>query len=61
MIDTGDPELRDTYAADVSSERGTVQRMLRRLGIDEIRVRTDEPFVGPLLAFFRRRERKQVR
>lgn len=61
VIDTGDRALRARFAERVGAERTEVQRLLRRLGIDEIRVRTDEPFVGPLLAFFRRRERKRVR
>jgi uncharacterized protein (DUF58 family) len=60
-IDTGDVELRDRFAQSVSEERAAVQRIFRRLGVDEIRVRTDEPFVAPLLAFFRRRERKLAR
>ena len=61
VIDTGDAALRESFTERVRGERAEVQRLFRRLGIDEIRVRTDEPFVGPLLAFFRRRERKLLR
>lgn len=61
VIDTGDARARAEFLARVQAERGEVQRLFRRLGIDEIRVRTDAPFVGPLLAFFRRRERQRAR
>ena len=61
VIDTGDAALRESFTERVRGERAEVQRLFRRLGIDEIRVRTDEPFVGPLLGFFRRRERKLLR
>jgi uncharacterized protein (DUF58 family) len=57
-IDTSDDSLRDEYAAFVNRERADLRRLFRRLGIDEIEIRTDQPIVRPLLAFFRRRERK---
>jgi hypothetical protein len=38
-----------------------MRRLFRRLGIDEIRIRTDVAVARPLLAFFRRRERKLKR
>lgn len=61
VIDTGRKSLRDRYGKQIIEENDAVQRLFRRLGIDQIHVRTDEPFVGPLLAFFRRRERKRGR
>jgi uncharacterized protein (DUF58 family) len=61
VIDTGRRSLRERYQARISEENAAVQRLFRRLGIDQIHVRTDEPFVGPLLSFFRRRERKRGR
>jgi uncharacterized protein (DUF58 family) len=57
-IDTEDERLRSQFAAFVARERTELRRLFRRLGIDEIEVRTDQPIVRPLLAFFRRRERK---
>jgi hypothetical protein len=36
-----------------------MRRVFRRLGVDEIEVRTNESYVRPLLAFFRRRERQR--
>lgn len=60
-VDAGDAGVRAAFAQEIARERTDVQRLFRRLGIDEVRVRTGEPFVGPLLAFFRRRERQRVR
>ncbi len=61
VIDTGRRNLREGYRARIASENDAVTRLFRKLGVDHIHVRTDEPFVGPLLAFFRRRERKRGR
>jgi uncharacterized protein (DUF58 family) len=61
VIDTSRKGLRDRYGARISAENEAVQKLFRKLGIDQIHVRTDEPFVGPLLAFFRKRERKRGR
>jgi len=60
-VDTAKPGLRRAYERYVEAEWDEMRRLFRRLGIDEIGVRTDEPVVRPLLAFFRRRERKLKR
>lgn len=59
--DTGSAELRDLFRAAHTRERDETRRLFRRLGVDEIEVRTDQPYVKPLLAFFRRRERLRSR
>jgi uncharacterized protein (DUF58 family) len=52
-IDTGRlRHFREAAAAD----RLRVRSLFRRLGLDEVELRTDESFSAPLLAFFRRRE-----
>jgi uncharacterized protein (DUF58 family) len=55
-VDTGRQSVRALFAARVASEREAMRRLFRRLGVDEIEVRTDGSYIGPLLAFFRRRE-----
>src|SRR5687768_12561696 len=60
-IDTDRAELRNRYQVFLGHERAALSRSFRRVGVDEIDVRTDGSFVGPLLAFFRRRERTRVR
>jgi uncharacterized protein (DUF58 family) len=61
VVDSGSPEVRAAFAAQVARERDELRRVFRRLGIDEVQVRVGEPFVAPLLAFFRRREKKRAR
>lgn len=56
-VDTGRRMLRDAYVALHERQREERRRLFRRLGVDEIEVRTGESYINPLLAFFRRRER----
>ncbi len=60
-VNTNRAELRTRYQAFLAQERAALRRSFRRLGVDEIEVQTDGSFVGPLLAFFRRRERTRLR
>ena len=55
-VDTSDPAVRRAYEAEQLEEAGERRRLLRRLGIDEIAVRTDVGYLEPLLRFFRGRE-----
>jgi len=57
-IDTSDPRVRLQYDRRVAAERATRRHLLRRLGLDEIELRTDRSVVEPLLRFFRSRERR---
>ncbi|HEX7119739.1 MAG TPA: DUF58 domain-containing protein [Longimicrobiales bacterium] len=56
-VDTGRSVLRAAYAARRAAGRESLRRTFRRLGVDEIEVRTDASYIAPLLGFFRRRER----
>jgi uncharacterized protein (DUF58 family) len=47
---------RRSFSDRAQAERLRTRSLFRRLGLDEVVLRTDEPFSGPLLAFFRRRE-----
>lgn len=57
-VDTSSEQTRARYAELIARERTTVRRVFRRVGVDEIEVRTGTSYVLPLLAFFRRRERQ---
>ncbi|HUF50515.1 MAG TPA: DUF58 domain-containing protein [Longimicrobiales bacterium] len=60
-VDTARADVRNVFGAVLARERMETRRLFRRLGVDEIEVRTDQPYVRPLLAFFRRRERQRRR
>jgi uncharacterized protein (DUF58 family) len=55
-VDTSDPAVRANFAEAVTEELATRRRLLRRLAIDEIPLRTDGDVVDPLIKFFRARE-----
>ena len=55
-IDSSDPDVRAAYEKSYAEGRLERQRLLRRLAIDEITVRTDVGIIEPLLKFFRSRE-----
>jgi uncharacterized protein (DUF58 family) len=60
-VDTSDPEVREAYSRTVLAEREARKRLLRRLAIDEVPVRTDGSIVEPLFRFFRNRETRVAR
>jgi uncharacterized protein (DUF58 family) len=60
-VDTGREEFRRRYRSRTEAEGRALRTTFRRLAVDEIEVRTDTSYVGPLLSFFRSRERKRSR
>jgi uncharacterized protein (DUF58 family) len=60
-VDTSDADVREQYERSVTAEREARRRLLRRLAIDEIAVRTDSGYIEPLLKFFRSRETRARR
>ena len=60
-VDTSDRRVREDYARAVGEQREGRRRLLRRLAIDEIVMRTDGGYVEPLMRFFRSRETRSRR
>ena len=60
-VDTSDGDVRKRFAAATAEETLARQKLLRRLAIDEIVVRTDGGYVEPLLKFFRNRATRKRR
>jgi uncharacterized protein (DUF58 family) len=60
-IDTGSATVRSEYATRGARFDAEVRRSLERRGVDCIRLETGRGYVAPLVAFFRRRERRQTR
>lgn len=57
-VDSGSAVVREHYRRRALAHQASVARALRVAGVDLIRLRTGEGYVGPLLAFFHRRERR---
>ncbi len=60
-VDTSDERVRTRFAEAVTEEMASRRKLLRRLAIDEIPVRTDGGVVDPLIKFFRARETRARR
>ncbi len=60
LIDTASPAARKRYAVSAQARRQETARLLARLDIDRIDVRTDRDYVRELIRFFRTRERRQT-
>jgi uncharacterized protein (DUF58 family) len=60
-VDTSDAQVRARFDAAVRDEREGRARLFRRLGVDEIVVRTDSGYIEPLMRFFRLREQRGKR
>ena len=60
-VDTSDSDVRKRFAAATAEETLARQKLLRRLAIDEIVVRTDGGYVEPLLRYFRSRATRKRR
>lgn len=58
VLDTGSKAVREAYRQQRAAAAGQRQRLFRSLGIDEIEVFTDRPYLPSLVRFFRKRERR---
>jgi uncharacterized protein (DUF58 family) len=60
-LDTGDSRVRAGFKEAANVQRLLRRKMLRRLAIDEIPLKTNAPYIDALLRFFRARERRRGR
>jgi len=58
LIDSSDTTVRNRYAAEAARRRAALEQMMRSINLDMIELRTDQPYVEPLIRFFRKRERR---
>jgi len=57
-VDTGSAAARQRFARRAERVQAWRQRIFRRLSLDVIELRTDTPYVLPLMTFFRQRARR---
>lgn len=58
LIDTNDREWLRLYHEHSRDAREERNRLFRTMGIDTVHVRTDQPYIDPLIRFFRAREQR---
>lgn len=55
LVDSGDWQVRERFRQRATAEQTRRRSFFRSLGLDSVDVRTDRPYFGPLMQFFRRR------
>lgn len=58
LVDTSDPRVRASYAAEAKARRANVRAVFRKLAVDHVLVRTDGSYVAPIRDLFARRARR---
>ncbi len=58
LVDTSSALVRAHYKKQMRSQREAQVRLFRKLGLDHVVVRTDQPYIGPLRDLFARRARR---
>ncbi len=61
MVDTSSAAVRDHYRRDARKRRAAQVRLFRKLGLDHVVIRTDQPYIKPLRDLFARRARRARR
>ncbi len=59
VVDTASSAVRQAYAQRRAAAVERRRQLFQTLGISAIEVRTDEPYIHPLMRFFRQRERRR--
>jgi uncharacterized protein (DUF58 family) len=59
-LDTGDPAIREQYAAMAADRHASLQKAVRSCGIDYLDLYTDRPYLPELLKFFNRRQGRRL-
>jgi uncharacterized protein (DUF58 family) len=60
MIDTSSPSVRTAFQAKAAARRQRRADIFRRAGVEGVEIRLDRDTVAPLIAYFRRRERRRA-
>jgi len=61
LVNTSDENFRKMYASEISKRNQNLIDRMKKIGIDMIQIKTNEPFYIPLRKFFNLRERRMVR
>jgi hypothetical protein len=51
--------VREAYKRQALQQKVNRDTLFKRLGLDAVGVRTDRPYISPLVEFFRRRARRR--
>ena len=60
LVDTSDPVFRANYEKLAKQQRNNLSSLLRKTRIDQVEIRSDEPYEVPLKRFFFNRSKKAI-
>jgi len=58
LIDTGDRNTNSGFYKLSLAETENLEKIFQSMNVDNIKIRTDKPYIDPLIKFFRMRERR---
>jgi uncharacterized protein (DUF58 family) len=58
LVDTSDGDLRSLFSKKSNQEKIERDKLFRSINVDYVDIRTDEPYVEPLIKFFRMRAKR---
>ncbi|PKK89194.1 MAG: DUF58 domain-containing protein [Candidatus Wallbacteria bacterium HGW-Wallbacteria-1] len=59
LVDTSDPQVREVFARLSARDRQGLKRSMDGMKVGIVRTRTDQGYVNPLVAYFRKRSKKR--
>ncbi|MFW6256122.1 MAG: DUF58 domain-containing protein, partial [Candidatus Sumerlaeota bacterium] len=58
LVDTSSRAVRETFEKENRRRQEEQQKLFRKLGLDNLEVRTDRDYLEPLVQFFKRRAKR---
>jgi uncharacterized protein (DUF58 family) len=58
LLDSGNPNVRRDYQIWFKQTQAQTTELLNKSGVDHVTIRTDQPYVQPLINLFKKRERR---
>ena len=58
LLDTGDPAIRENFSSQSSRRQKELEKLFKSMSVDHIAISTDQPYIDPLIRFFRMRAKR---
>ena len=58
LLDTSDPSIRENFSIQTERRQKELEKLFRSMSVDHIAISTDQPYIDPLIRFFRMRAKR---
>lgn len=58
LLDTGDPSIRENFSSQSNRRQKELEKLFKSMSVDHIAISTDQPYIDPLIRFFRMRAKR---